>query len=80
MWQLIQIAIEQDTKNIIDEYIRDFESIILAIVPANIDPATSEALKIARSYDKNVLFSLTFFYTNYMFIIIDCRETEQLEY
>lgn len=52
-----RLAIEQDTKNIIDEFIKDPETIILAIVPANIDPATSEALKIAMGYDKNV-FSL----------------------
>jgi len=43
--------IEKLIKKIILEYVSNPSSIILAVTPANIDVANSEALKIAREVD-----------------------------
>lgn len=43
--------IEQQIRLLILQYIRNPNSIILAVSPANIDLATSEALKIAKEVD-----------------------------
>jgi len=43
--------IEQQIRQLILQYIRNPNSIILAVTPANIDLATSEALKIAKEVD-----------------------------
>ena len=51
--------IEQQIKNMISERIRPETTLILAIIPANIDLANSEALKLAREFDKNGLLLLT---------------------
>ena len=43
--------IEDQIRDLIIKYISNPNSIILAVTPANIDFATSEALKLARDYD-----------------------------
>ncbi|EDO34895.1 predicted protein [Nematostella vectensis] len=45
------LDIEQQIRHLILQYISNPNSIILAVTPANIDLATSEALKIAREVD-----------------------------
>ena len=39
-------------KELILEYIKKEETIILCVIPANIDIATTEALKLAQEVDK----------------------------
>src|ERR1700744_1822166 len=39
-------------KNMVKEYIRDSRTIILAVLPSNIDVATQEILALAEDYDK----------------------------
>eukprot|EP00276_Gloeochaete_wittrockiana_P017822 CAMPEP_0184350994 /NCGR_PEP_ID=MMETSP1089-20130417/43307_1 /TAXON_ID=38269 ORGANISM="Gloeochaete wittrockiana, Strain SAG46.84" /NCGR_SAMPLE_ID=MMETSP1089 /ASSEMBLY_ACC=CAM_ASM_000445 /LENGTH=816 /DNA_ID=CAMNT_0026684165 /DNA_START=17 /DNA_END=2467 /DNA_ORIENTATION=+ len=43
--------IEEITKDLIGEFIRDKETVILAVVPANMDIAASDAIKLARRFD-----------------------------
>jgi dynamin 1-like protein len=43
--------IEQQIRLLILQYISNPNSIILAVTPANIDLATSEALKLAKEVD-----------------------------
>jgi len=43
--------IEEITKGTISSFIREPETIILAVVPANVDPASSDALKMAKGVD-----------------------------
>ncbi|KAL8377725.1 hypothetical protein RB595_008424 [Gaeumannomyces hyphopodioides] len=38
-------------KNLVMRYMRDSRTIILAVVPANVDPATQEILKLAKQVD-----------------------------
>ena len=45
------LDIEHQIRHLILQYISNPNSIILAVTPANIDLATSEALKIAREVD-----------------------------
>ena len=45
------LDIENQIRHLILQYISNPNSIILAVTPANIDLATSEALKIAREVD-----------------------------
>ena len=45
--------IEKQIKDMISERIRPETTLILAIIPANIDLANSEALKLAREFDKS---------------------------
>ncbi|KAL5601178.1 hypothetical protein BROUX41_005983 [Berkeleyomyces rouxiae] len=40
-------------KNIVTNYIRDKRTIILAVIPSNVDIATQEALSLAKEYDPN---------------------------
>jgi hypothetical protein len=49
-----KLNIEDITKGLINEYIQQPETIILAVVPANTDPAGSDALKMAKLADKDV--------------------------
>ena len=39
-------------KNMVTRYIEDDRTIILAVLPANVDPATQEILEMAKEYDK----------------------------
>ncbi|KAK3936789.1 P-loop containing nucleoside triphosphate hydrolase protein [Diplogelasinospora grovesii] len=39
-------------KNMVKEYIRDDRTIILAVLPSNVDVATQEILDLAKQYDK----------------------------
>ncbi|KAI6514562.1 hypothetical protein MCOR10_008575 [Pyricularia oryzae] len=41
-------------RNMVMTYIKDFRTIILAIVPANVDPATQEILRLAKEVDPNM--------------------------
>ncbi|KLU91205.1 hypothetical protein MAPG_09727 [Magnaporthiopsis poae ATCC 64411] len=41
-------------KNMVMKYMRDPRTIILAIVPANVDPATQEILKLAKEVDPDM--------------------------
>lgn len=43
--------IEKVTKSLVTRYCRDERTIILAVVPANADMSTSEALQLARELD-----------------------------
>jgi len=43
--------IEQQSKNLIIEYIKNPQAIILAVSPANADMATSDSIKLAREVD-----------------------------
>ena len=58
------LDIENQIRHLILQYISNPNSIILAVTPANIDLATSEALKIAREVDPDgetqirVIFSM----------------------
>ena len=45
------LDIEHQIRHLILQYISNPNSIILAVTPANIDLATSEAIKIAREVD-----------------------------
>ena len=45
------LDIEHQIRHLILQYINNPNSIILAVTPANIDLATSEAIKIAREAD-----------------------------
>lgn len=45
-------GISQQIRNMIREYIRNDATIILAVVPANVDIATTEALQMAREVDR----------------------------
>ena len=45
------LDIEHQIRHLILQYISNPNSIIFAVTPANIDLATSEALKIAREVD-----------------------------
>lgn len=45
------LDIEHQIRHLILQYINNPNSIILAVTPANIDLATSEAIKIAREVD-----------------------------
>ena len=45
------LDIEHQIRHLILQYISNPNSIILAVTPANIDLATSEALKIAKEVD-----------------------------
>ncbi|TPX16327.1 uncharacterized protein E0L32_003976 [Thyridium curvatum] len=40
-------------KNLVKRYIRDDRTIILAVLPSNVDIATQEILELAEEYDKN---------------------------
>jgi hypothetical protein len=40
-------------KNLVTKYIKDERTIILAVLPSNVDIATQEILEIAEDYDKN---------------------------
>lgn len=56
------LDIEHQIRHLILQYISNPNCIILAVTPANIDLATSEALKIAREVDPDgtVHVSITF--------------------
>ncbi|KAI6364785.1 hypothetical protein MCOR25_005580 [Pyricularia grisea] len=41
-------------RNMVMTYMKDFRTIILAIVPANVDPATQEILRLAKKVDPNM--------------------------
>lgn len=45
------LDIEQQMRNLVLKYIRNPNSIILAVTPANTDMATSESIKIAKEVD-----------------------------
>ncbi len=45
--------IEKQIIDLIEKQIGDSNSIILAVVPANVDIATAESLKVARKFDKS---------------------------
>jgi len=45
--------IEEITTEMSRKYIQDYRTIILCVIPANIDISTSDALKLARSVDKD---------------------------
>ena len=45
--------IERITKNLIRKYIQDSRTIILCVVMGNVDVSTSDAIQLAREYDKN---------------------------
>ena len=47
------LDIEHQIRHLILQYISNPNSIILAVTPANIDLATSEALKIAKEVDSD---------------------------
>ena len=53
--------IENQMRNLVLHYIRNPNSIILAVTPANTDMATSESIKIAKEVDpdgKNMAISI----------------------
>jgi len=54
------LDIEHQIRHLILQYISNPNSIILAVTPANIDLATSEALKIAREVDPDGVYSDNF--------------------
>ena len=54
------LDIEHQIRHLILQYISNPNCIILAVTPANIDLATSEALKIAREVDPD---GTVFFYS-----------------
>lgn len=45
--------IEDVTKNLCRKYIKDPKTIILCVVIGNVDVSTSDAIKLAREFDKN---------------------------
>ena len=45
------LDIENQMRNLVLQYIRNPNSIILAVTPANTDMATSESIKIAKEVD-----------------------------
>ena len=45
------LDIENQMRNLVLHYIRNPNSIILAVTPANTDMATSESIKIAKEVD-----------------------------
>ncbi|KAK3986686.1 P-loop containing nucleoside triphosphate hydrolase protein [Cladorrhinum sp. PSN332] len=50
------VTTEEDiamVKNMVTEYIKDRRTIVLAVLPCNIDIATAEILTLAEKYDKN---------------------------
>ena len=54
--------IENQMRNLVLHYIRNPNSIILAVTPANTDMATSESIKIAKEVDpdgKNMAISIS---------------------
>lgn len=54
------LDIEHQIRHLILQYISNPNSIILAVTPANIDLATSEALKIAREVDPDGMYRSLF--------------------
>ena len=62
------LDIEHQIRHLILQYISNPNCIILAVTPANIDLATSEALKIAREVDPDgtYLCLRTFTLTTYL--------------
>lgn len=55
------LDIEHQIRHLILQYISNPNCIILAVTPANIDLATSEALKIAREVDPDgTVFFISF--------------------
>ena len=46
--------IEEVTKSLIESFIKSEETVILAVVPANMDAAASDALKLARKFDPDM--------------------------
>ena len=75
------LDIEHQIRHLILQYISNPNCIILAVTPANIDLATSEALKIAREVDPDGTFFHNFcceFADNgqdFSVIIICCRSS-----
>lgn len=57
------LDIENQMRNLVLHYIRNPNSIILAVTPANTDMATSESIKIAKEVDPdgNFIVSNVFF-------------------
>lgn len=47
------IDIEKITRDMAEKYMSDYRTIILCVIPANIDLTTSDALQIARRIDHN---------------------------
>ncbi|KAI1822810.1 interferon-induced GTP-binding protein Mx2 [Xylaria intraflava] len=44
----------QLVRNMVKKYMQDSRTIILAIIPSNVDPATQEILKLAKKFDTNM--------------------------
>ncbi len=55
------LDIEHQIRHLILQYISNPNCIILAVTPANIDLATSEALKIAREVDPDGMYTSNFY-------------------
>ncbi|KAI0159586.1 P-loop containing nucleoside triphosphate hydrolase protein [Xylariaceae sp. FL1272] len=47
--------------NMVKNYIKDSRTIILAIMPSNVDPATQEILKLARKVDPGMMRTMAIF-------------------
>ena len=57
VWQVVKkhvfLFIPAQIKSLLGKYISQSHTIILAVIPANVDIATTEALKMAKSVDPN---------------------------
>ncbi len=45
------INIEEITKGLVIHYCKEIDTLILCVIPANVDLSNSDALKIARTLD-----------------------------